>query len=220
MAGGVSVAVEAVLFDIDHTLLTEDPLIMLFLPWVYSDMARRMGVTKEEARNMFLGEVMRRRGTYEWHDWNFFFRLFGVRLRYEEILRRYPQKLIVYREVPQVLKTLKDRGYKLGVITSGPAYQRLKLKLTGLERYFDVVVTREDAGAIKPEPRTFLLALEKLNVKPQNAAMVGDSLSQDVYGAKNVGMLAVWVNRRGEPGYHLPDVEVQNLSELVPYLGV
>ncbi|GAB6135763.1 TIGR02253 family HAD-type hydrolase [Thermococcus prieurii] len=210
---------KAVLFDVDGTLLTEMPLIQLFLPWVYDELAKRLGVTKEEARERFLNEIMARRDTYDWHDWNFFFRLFNVDLNYEDLLRKYPHKLHVYPDVVPTLEWLKGNGYRLGVVTSGPEYQRLKLELTGLDKYFDVIVTREDVKAIKPEPKIFLHALERLGVEPGEALYVGDSLSQDVYGAKHVGMTAVWINRDGSDGYHMADYEIRTLHELRKVLG-
>lgn len=209
----------AVLFDVDGTLLTEMPLIQLFLPRVYDELSKRLGITREEARNRFLGEIMSRRDTYDWHDWNFFFELFNISLRYEELLKSYSHKLQVYPDVLPTLEWLR-KNYALGVVTSGPSYQRLKLELTGLSGFFDVIVTREDVKAIKPEPKIFLHALEKLGVKPGEALYVGDSLSQDVYGAKHVGMTAVWINRSGENGYHMADYEIRTLHELKKILEV
>ncbi|MBP1912129.1 TIGR02253 family HAD-type hydrolase [Thermococcus stetteri] len=209
----------AVLFDIDGTLLTEMPLIQLFLPQVYDRLSRRFGISKDEARERFLDEIFGRRDTYDWHDWNFFFRLFDLDLQYEELMERYPHKLHVYPDTIPVLEWLRESGYKLGAVTSGPEYQRLKLRLTGLLDYFDAVVTREDVKAIKPEPKIFLYALEKLGVEPGEAVMVGDSLSQDVYGAKNVGMVAVWINRDGDEDYNMVDYEIRTLHELRKVLG-
>lgn len=206
--------IKAVLFDIDHTLLTEMPLIQLFLPQVYEKLSKRLGISKEEARKRFLDEIFARRETYDWHDWNFFFRLFGLDMRYEEILRRYPHKLQVYPDTVPVLEWLREEGIKLGVVTSGPEYQRLKLELTGLSKYFDVVVTRDDVGTIKPDPKIFLYALEALGAEPPEALMVGDSLWQDVYGGKNVGMRSVWIARDGGTDYHLADFRVRTLHEL------
>ncbi len=211
-------SIKAVLFDIDHTLLSEDPLIMLFLPRVYTELSKKTGMSKEEARKIFLEEIRKRRGTYEWHDWNFFFRLFGLDMRYEELLRKYSHKLAVYRDTVPTLEVLRERGYKLGVITSGPEYQRLKLELTGLRGYFDAVITRDDVGSIKPDPKMFLHAAVRLDIRPEEAVMVGDSLEQDVYGAKNVGMKAVWINREGIEGYHLADAEIRNLTSLLGYI--
>ncbi|WP_062370599.1 TIGR02253 family HAD-type hydrolase [Thermococcus guaymasensis] len=212
--------IKAVLFDIDHTLLTEMPLIQLFLPQVYEKLSKKFGINKEEARDKFLGEILARRETYEWHDWNFFFRLFDLDLRYEDLLRRYPHKLHVYPDTVPTLEWLKEKGLKLGVVTSGPAYQRLKLELTGLEGYFDAVVTRDDVGAIKPEPKIFLRALEELGVSPREAVMVGDSLRQDIYGGKNVGMKTVWIARDGGEDFHFPDFKIRTLHELRKVLEV
>ncbi|NJE09896.1 TIGR02253 family HAD-type hydrolase [Thermococcus sp. MAR1] len=210
---------KAVLFDIDGTILTEMPLIQLFLPQVYDKLSKKFGISKDEAREQFLGEIFGRRDTYDWHDWNFFFRLFDLDLNYEELLKTYPHKLHVYPDTIPTLEWLREEGYLLGVITSGPGYQRLKLKLAGLLDYFDVVVTRDDVNAIKPEPKIFLYALEELAVEPGEAMMVGDSLSQDVYGAKNIGMTAVWINRDGEEGYNMADYEIRTLHELRKILG-
>lgn len=212
--------IKAVLFDIDHTLLTEMPLIQLFLPQVYEKLSKKLGINKEEARKRFLDEILGRRETYEWHDWNFFFRLFDLDLRYEDLLRRYPHKLHVYPDTVPVLRWLRGEGIKLGVVTSGPEYQRLKLELTGLSKYFDVVITRDDANAIKPEPKIFLRALEELNVAPEEALMVGDSLWQDVYGGKNVGMKTVWIAREGGEDFHFPDFKIGTLHELRKVLEV
>ncbi|WP_297418292.1 TIGR02253 family HAD-type hydrolase [Thermococcus sp.] len=210
---------EAVFFDIDGTLLTEMPLIEMFLPQVYERLSKKLGVDRERARERFLNEIFNRRETYDWHDWNFFFKLFDLDMDYGELMKRYPHKLHVYPDTVPTLEWLKDEGYRLGVITSGPEYQRLKLELAGLSGYFKVVVTREDVRAIKPEPGVFLYALERLGVDPEEAIMVGDSLSQDVYGAKNVGMATAWINRGREPGYHMADYEIRTLHELRKILG-
>ncbi len=211
---------KAVLFDIDGTLLTEEPLIMLFLPWVYDDLSKKLGVNKEEARNKFMKEIIGRRGTYDWHDWNFFFSLFSIDLKYENLLREYPHKIHVYPDVPPTLEWLRSDGYKLGVVTSGPSYQKLKLRVAKLDRYFDVIVTRDDVNAIKPEPRIFLHAIEQLGIEPEDAMMIGDSLQQDVYGAKNIGMKGVWINRKNEKGYNFADFEIRTLHELRKILEV
>ncbi|WP_457753378.1 TIGR02253 family HAD-type hydrolase [Thermococcus sp.] len=209
----------AILFDVDETLLTEKPLMMLFLPQVYEEISRRLQIRKEEARAKFLEEILSRRNTYEWHDWNFFFRLFNLDLRYEELLTAYPHKIHVFPDVKPTLEWLKSEGYKLGVVTSGPTYQKLKLRIAKLDNYFDVIVTREDVNTIKPDPKIFIYALEKLKVEPKEAIMIGDSLQQDVYGAKNVGMIAVWINRNNEKGYNFADYEIRTLHELRKILG-
>ena len=210
---------EAIFFDIDETLLSERPLVMLFLPQVYEMLSKKLGISRGDARLKFLRELSERRNTYEWHDWNFFFESFGLNFKYEELLRAYPHKIRVFPDVKPTLEWLKEEGYKLGVITSGPGYQKLKLRIAKLDKYFDVIATREDVKTVKPDPKIFLYACEKLNVDPERAIMVGDNLHQDVYGAKNVGMLAVWINRDESEDYNFADFEIRSLHQLRKILG-
>ena len=210
---------KAIFFDIDGTLLTERPLIMLFLPQVYDTLSKKLGISKGDARLKFLREIAERKNTYEWHDWNFFFKSFGLEFRYEALIKSYPHKIQVFPDVIPTLEWLKEEGYKLGVITSGPEYQRLKLRITKLDKYFDVIVTREDVKTVKPDPRIFLYGCETLGIEPREAVMIGDDLNQDVYGPRNVGMTSIWINREGVEDYNFASIEIRSLHQLRSILG-
>lgn len=98
-----------------------------------------------------------------------------------EVLRTYPI-------VKPTLSKLKDR-FKLGIVTDAPrnkAWQRLIL--TGLGDYFDVVITLDDTQTMKPGPGPFNLALERLNLRPEECLFVGDNPDRDIKGAKELGM--------------------------------
>jgi len=205
---------KALLFDVDGTLLSEEPLVNYMMPIVYEELAKKLGINREKARKIFLQEVQRRWGRDEWFSWNFFFTYFGLDLKYEDFIRENPHLLRVYPEVTNVLQQLKSR-VKLAIVTSGPAYQRLKLEVTGLLNYFQVVITRDESGVVKPDPKAFIPAIEVLGVNPSETAVVGDSLEWDILGAKSLGMKGVWINRRGEKGYHFPDFEFPNLLGLL-----
>lgn len=208
-----------IFFDIDGTLLTEWPLVKLMLPQVYEMLAKKLGVSKKEAREIFLGEIEKRKGTYEWYDWNFFFSYFNLPLRYEDFIRKYPEKIELYPGVREVLKELSGK-YKLGIITSGPHYQLLKLKVTDIDKFFDVIITRDDVKAVKPSPKIFLAGLERVRAKPTESLMVGDSLENDILGAKALGFKTVWINRGREKGFNLPDFEIYEMKELIRVVEV
>jgi putative hydrolase of the HAD superfamily len=95
----------------------------------------------------------------------------------------------------RVLKELKKRGYKLGIITntvtSREEHVRMALKRIDLERYFDVVVTSVDVGFNKPEEEIFLTALKAVDVKPEEAVMVGNRVSADIVGGNRIGMKTI-----------------------------
>jgi len=95
----------------------------------------------------------------------------------------------------EVLKELKRRGYKLGIITntviSREEHVRMALRRIDIEKYFDVIVTSVDVGFNKPDERIFLTALKGVNVKPEEAVMVGNRISADILGGNRIGMKTI-----------------------------
>lgn len=89
-----------------------------------------------------------------------------------------------------------QKKYMLGVITNGPSEgQRKKLEQSGLMRFFDPehIIVSGDYGIKKPDPRLFLAACRKLDVKPEESVFVGDIFARDVLGACRAGMKPVWI---------------------------
>lgn len=112
--------------------------------------------------------------------------------------------IVAYRRIkegylhpyPGVLGTLiglKKRGVKTAILSDAPrmrAWTRLaSLKLT---EFFDAVVTYEDVGKFKPDPKGFKAVLSKLSVDPENAIMVGDWPQRDIIGANRFGMMTAY----------------------------
>lgn len=93
-----------------------------------------------------------------------------------------------------------------------------------LQRYglaFDAVVTSEMARAYKPDPRGFRRIVAETGVLPEEALYVGDTLLDDVHGAKLAGMPVVWLNRNGadtDPQLLSPDYHITRLEELMEVL--
>lgn len=85
-------------------------------------------------------------------------------------------------------------NFRLGLLTNGPAdIQRLKLDQAGLAQCFEAVVISGEVGVGKPAPQAFRLLLDALDVRPEEAVMVGDSWDRDVNGALASGVSAVWI---------------------------
>jgi len=107
---------------------------------------------------------------------------------------------------------LRARGHRLVVASNWDCSLPDWLGPTGLLEHVDGVVTSADAGAAKPDPAVFRRALALAGVDGGGAVHVGDSLDNDVAGARAVGIRAILVQRAGEP----PDgVEaVRSLTEL------
>ena len=112
-----------------------------------------------------------------------------------------------------------SRRYVLGAISNavGP-WPRTFLELEGLEPFFKTIIISGEIGWRKPHRRPFELALSQMGLRPEEVVHVGDSPSEDVAGAKAVGMRAVLFLRPGsepEAWDVEPDAIVRSLKELV-----
>ncbi|HLQ10001.1 MAG TPA: HAD-IA family hydrolase [Ktedonobacteraceae bacterium] len=116
---------------------------------------------------------------------------------YEALRVRSPDSRALFDDALSTLAGLKERGYLLGVVTNrhyGGAPFHEDLRAMGLLDYFELrhMAISADLGIRKPHPDIFLHALNSLNVLPEEAAMVGDSLRADIVGAKRLDILAIW----------------------------
>jgi len=98
------------------------------------------------------------------------------------------------------LEAARHRGERVIVVSNWDASLAEVLERVGLAPLLDGVVTSAAAGARKPQPAIFERALELAGVEAERAMHVGDSLEEDVAGARAAGIEAVWLNRAGLPG--------------------
>lgn len=119
--------------------------------------------------------------------------------------------------IPGAEKTLQalHGKYKLAVVSNATSHlPRFALEKSGLRKFFQVVVVSRDLGVRKPDSEIFRYTLEKINVKPEEAIHVGDSIKHDVVGAKNAGIKAVWIKTEGQEVIEAPDHVIQKITEL------
>jgi 2-haloacid dehalogenase len=101
-----------------------------------------------------------------------------------------------YLEAPAALETLRGVGLRLAVLAqSSTAAADSVLRFAGLRDRFDLVLSAEDSGAFKPDPRPYRLALERTGAGPGELCHVS-TFWWDVLGAKRAGMCTGWVARR------------------------
>ena len=136
----------------------------------------------------------------------------------EDYVAICPKKNKLFPYTIEVLKYLSKK-YKLHIITNGfHEVQHIKLQHAGLTSYFNEIITSEQMGVKKPNPKIFNYALQKANTSAEESIMIGDDLEVDVLGAEKVGIQGVFFNpnkiKHNEDIVH----EIFCLSELLALL--
>lgn len=130
--------------------------------------------------------------------------------------------LLPYANVKPVLKKLKKKGYKLGIVTDAPKFQAwTRLYEMKLEKYFNVVVTLDDSGSFKHTGLPFEKVVDMLGVKQGNIMMVGDNVNRDIIPANKFGMktvLAKYGQLQTTIKNFKADYEIDDISELLKIL--
>ena len=91
-------------------------------------------------------------------------------------------------QIVETIRQLKENGLKIGLISNADVCDRLYWNTSPVFPYFDDSIFSCDVALLKPDPEIFLLSLSHLGVKPSEALFVGDGGSQELKGAKAVGM--------------------------------
>jgi putative hydrolase of the HAD superfamily len=125
--------------------------------------------------------------------------------------------LRLYDDVLDTVALARTRGLKLAIVTNGASdTQRTKLLEMELEPLVDLIAISGELGHVKPEVGIFDFVLVELGVDAASAVMVGDSLENDVAGARAAGITSVWINRTAapRPTGAQPDYTISSLAEL------
>jgi putative hydrolase of the HAD superfamily len=216
--------IEAIVFDFDGTLVDFVDSDIKSLKHLHS--VAEAKVSFEEFLETAVDEIM------EFHrlvDQRLIDPLLMHRFRLEKTFKRHGMQwddsaLEIYKAelfrtcvpfdgVVEVLVQLRER-FKLGLITN--AYdgveQRKRIAFSGLHKYFDEILISGDIGVYKPDPKVFHTLLNRIDVVPENAIYIGDSIKYDVAGANSAGMKSVLFSKSSkmlssEAHFHAHGVE-------------
>jgi putative hydrolase of the HAD superfamily len=130
-----------------------------------------------------------------------------------------PTRKILFPYTIEILDYLVNKNYNLHLITNGfEKTQHSKLKNSGLDKYFRVVITSEASNSLKPHKEIFDFAFQKTGAAQNESIMIGDTIEVDILGAVNAGIDQVHVNHlTNEPvlvNEKFPTYTVYSLKEL------
>jgi len=111
---------------------------------------------------------------------------------------RDPRSWSIYEDVLETLDGLRVRGFLLAVVSNWDSYLPELLEGLGLARRFRAVLVSAIEETGKPDPEIFRRACERLEVGPEEALHVGDSLKEDYEGARGAGLSALLLDREDQ----------------------
>jgi len=212
--------INAVLFDLDGTLLDRESSVDLFLdrqyvrlhPWLKS-------IKKPDFIRRF--KLLEKRG-YVWKDVVYTQLIEGFQLTgcttdilLQDYLDHFQESCVPFCDLHKTLQALKANGLKIGMVTNGrKLMQTRSIQGLGIEPFFDVIAISEVEGCSKPDPDIFNQTLSRLGVSAKESIFVGDHAINDIDAAQQVGMKAVWKqNDSDEPKN--ADAQIDQLMELL-----
>ncbi|EEL85029.1 TPA: HAD family hydrolase [Bacillus nitratireducens] len=209
---------KAMLFDLDDTLLDRDKavdkLFLFVLEKCYEDVS-------DTVKNNMLQKFKE----YDKREYGISDKTIVLESLFNEFAPKYrlphnyiqdfwnenfPKCFSIDQNTIHFLNHIK-RHFKIGIITNGSTHrQKAKIINTNLNNYFDTIIISEEVGLSKPDKRIFELALNKLNVQPENTLFVGDDLERDIAGCQNANIKGVWFN---------PNM-IKNNTDIKPYAEI
>ena len=120
---------------------------------------------------------------------------------------RHDEYIREYNGVEELLTVLKERGAKLGIVTSkSRTTVDMALDCIPIEHFFDVLITTDDTDNHKPHPQPLQLAIRRLDVTPEESVYIGDS-PFDIKAGQAAGMATVAVGWGIFPAVRLKELE-------------
>jgi len=210
-------SIHTVLFDLDGTLIDTNELIISSFQHTFD--YYNLQFTREEIMH-FNGPPLRdtfynvnpelvdeMTATYRKHN-----------------IEHHDSYVKAFPHVVETVAVLHRKGFGLGIVTAKVDQTvEMGLKLTGLDRYFDVVVTLDDVTHSKPHPEPVIKAMKALDAKPESTLMVGDN-SHDIEAGHNAGIRTAgvaWTHKGRDflAGFK-PTYMLEDMRDLLNIVGV
>ncbi|MFC5448200.1 HAD family hydrolase [Paenibacillus aestuarii] len=216
-------SIEAVLFDLDGTLLDRDTSLDAFVREQYERYAALQVVEKESFVKRFIeldnhGHVWKDQ-VYQQLIHEFAIQDVDGSQLLEDYICNFQKYCIGYPNVVEMLTWLKEHHVKVALVSNGfGQFQYDNFTALQIEPFFDKVLISEWEGMRKPAPAIFNRALAQLGVTAERAVFVGDHPDHDIRASRGVGMTAVWKrNGRGDMVVEA-DAVIDDLAELIDML--
>lgn len=215
--------IRGILFDLDNTLVDREASIRSYAEVFHREFGHLLPIGPESiAKKLIVADS----GGYKkkadmlatissWPEWQSPPEMSYIDRHW---MWEFPPIAVPMDKMIPTIEVLAGRGIKLGIITNGSARaQNAKIMALHLWRYFPVILVSETVGLRKPDPRLFRMAVEKLELSPDEVGFVGDHPEVDINGAERAGLTGIWLS-----GFHpwpgnliAPIFQIQRLSDIL-----
>jgi putative hydrolase of the HAD superfamily len=211
---------KAVLFDLDGTLLDRETSIEQFIAAQYDRLNHCLRhISKHDYMTRFIeldchGHVWKDK-VYQTLVAEFSIMEMSWQALLDDYDMHFQHHCVPFDFLFETLDTLKQQGYKLGVVTNGLGeFQARSIVGLQIQDYFDSILISEVEQIRKPQPEIFQRALERLGISAENSVFVGDHPNADISGAKSANMKAIWKRNSIWPEATEADAAIDQLNEI------
>ena len=201
--------IKGVLFDLDGTIIDSAPSIIRCFEKTFADLFPEVVLTEEEKLS-FLGPTLVQTFSKYTDDMDYVYKAFDHYVMHST-LEHDNDMIPAFPNAEAILKRLKEKGYKVGLVTSKKNNMAKRgLENNGLLKYIDILVGFDNVKNHKPAPDSLLKAADMLNLKPNELIYVGDHVN-DIIAAKRANMKSVGV----EFSHNIDKLKLENPDYII-----
>ena len=193
--------ISVISFDLDGTLVDYRFVDSVWFEGIPRSYSVKKKVPFDDARKVVKREYDKvGKERLEWYDLHYWIRKFGLNVAPKELLRHFEHKIKTYQEVPKVLDELKQRGFRLIIVTNARReFVELELVKTEIGNYFErVFSSTSDFGLVKKTVNLYQRVCSILEISPQEMIHIGDDRNFDFDVPRRLGILAFHLDRSGK----------------------
>lgn len=120
----------------------------------------------------------------------------------------------IFPETKEVLSTLKNKNYRLGIISNFDSRVYDVMRSLEINEFFDKFVISSEAGHAKPDPNIYHIALRKIGADPKECLHIGDNIYNDFHGPRALGIHALLLDRENDYESIGEQHKIRSLNEL------
>ncbi len=193
--------IKVISFDLDGTLTNTKFADSVWLEGIPRLYAIKKRISFEDARKIVQREYDKvGKDRPEWYDLNCWIRKFNLDVERQDLLSHYEDRVETYPEVPKVLEELKQKGFRLIIVTNARSeFFEFELKKAKLENYFErVFSSTSDFGLVKKTVNLYRGICNILEISPQEMIHIGDDKNFDFDTPRRLGITAFHLDRTGK----------------------